>query len=92
MTDYNKALNDPSSVYKFPREVLNDSSLSKEQKQKVLHQWEYDARELLVADEENMSGEGGNMLQHILEALHQIDPKYDASHSASTKQGGGEID
>lgn len=92
MTDYVKALNDPSSVYRFPREVLSDASLSKEQKQKVLHQWEYDARELLVADEENMGGDSGNMLQRILEALHQIDPKYDSTHSASTKQGGGEID
>ncbi len=92
MTDFIKALHDPSSVYGFPREVLHDTSLSEEQKRKILHQWEYDARELLVADEENMAGESANLLQRVLEALHQIDPNYDSTHSHSTKQGGGEVD
>jgi hypothetical protein len=92
MTDFTKALSDPSAIYRYPDEVIGDNSLNKDQKTKILHQWEYDARELLVADEENMAGEGGSMLQRILEALHQIDPQYDSTHSASTKQGGGEID
>ena len=56
MTDFNKALHDPSAVYPEPKDVLTDDTLDKSQKLRVLHQWEYDAREMMVADEENMAG------------------------------------
>lgn len=92
MTDFNKALKDPTVFYHLPRDVLEDPSLTKEQKIKVLQQWEYDARELLVATEENMVGsKDGGLLDRVLEALHAIDPEYDsAAHPAPNKQGAPE--
>ncbi len=74
-TKYEKALLDPTSVYRTPMEVVNDRMLTKEQKIKVLQQWEYDAKELQTAEEENMlelSDEKGSMLSRVLDALHTL--------------------
>ena len=56
MVDVEKALVDPALVFKTPEEVLADSELSREQKIKILRRWEYDVRELQVAEEEGMEG------------------------------------
>jgi len=69
MTDIDKALRDPSSVYHFPREVLEDGSLDDSQKLAILQRWEMDARELLIAEEENMGGDGPSMLSRVHRAL-----------------------
>lgn len=74
-TKYEKALLDPTSVYRTPMEVVTDRMLTKEQKIKVLQQWEYDAKELQTAEEENMvelTEEKGSMLSRVLEALHSL--------------------
>lgn len=75
MTNLEKALLNPTSVYQLPKEVLVDDSLSREEKIKVLRQWEYDARNLQTADEENMpeSEEEGSMLNRVLRALHSLE-------------------
>lgn len=88
MTNLQKALFDPMGLYKEPQDVLLDETLSKEEKLKVLKQWEYDARELMVAEEENMPGDSSNMLQRVLAAIHALDPKYDATRGSATKHGG----
>jgi hypothetical protein len=51
-----KALSNPSSVFKRPRDVLDCSDLSRDEKEAVLKQWELDARLLQVATEEGMTG------------------------------------
>jgi hypothetical protein len=56
MVDVEKALLDPSLVFKTTEEVLASNELSREQKIKILHRWEYDVRELEVAEEEGMRG------------------------------------
>jgi hypothetical protein len=76
------------SVYANPSDVFEDSSLTREQKIKVLRRWEYDARELAVAEEENMTGGPPNMLSEILHALHRLDADIDREKSAPNKQGG----
>lgn len=65
---------DPTMFYKKPDEVLSDNSLSKEQKLEVLKRWEYDAKELEVADDENMaaSNNGANILDEVLEAIKKL--------------------
>ena len=72
MTCVETALADPSSVYKEPAEVLLDKELTKEQKLEVLRQWEFDAREILMADEENMVGDSPSMLHRVLEAIESL--------------------
>lgn len=72
MIDYDKALLDPSAIFKHPSEVLADTDLSKQQKIKILEQWAYDAKEIETADSENMQGESASMLHRIMECLQQL--------------------
>ncbi len=72
MTYIEKALADPSSVYKVPKEVLSDTELTEDQKLEVLRQWEFDAREILMADEENMVGDSPSMLHRVLECIDKL--------------------
>ena len=73
MTKLEQALHDPGSVYRFPRDVLADEVLSKEQKRQILNQWLVDAKNLAVADEENMAGDGPTMLSRVLHCLTLLD-------------------
>ena len=73
MTDVHKAIRDPSSVYQLPSDVLKDDSLSHDDKLKILRQWEYDAKEILRADEENMVGNTDSMLCRVLQAIRELE-------------------
>jgi hypothetical protein len=90
MIDVKKALTNPSTVFKEPQEVVETSDLSREQKIEVLRRWEYDARELQVADEEGMAPAEPQpvILDAILNALRSLGAAADVEHSAPTKQGG----
>ena len=88
MTDIEKAMLDPTTVFQTPEEVLLREDMSREQKIEVLRRWEYDARELEVAEEENMGGHQPDILDEIYRALHALDSWLDTEHSAPTKQGG----
>ena len=87
MTDFDRAMRDPRFCFNEPSDVLADNTLSKEQKISVLKQWEYDARELSVAEEENMPSAGGetpNMLSRIHIALRQLG--VESTESTDSKQ------
>jgi hypothetical protein len=88
MTDIEKALLNPSSVFSTPEEVLEAKDLSRDQKIEILRSWEYDARQLQVAEEENMVGPRINMLDRILNALRRLDAELNLDKSAPTKNGG----
>lgn len=88
MINFQKALLDPTSVFKTPEEVVACPMLTKEQKIKILRRWEYDARELEVAQEENMRTNQPDILDVILKALSLLGAKNCKEHSAPTKQGG----
>jgi hypothetical protein len=88
MTDVKKAMLDPTAVFQTPSEVLAQTDLSRQEKIEVLRRWEYDARELEVAEEENMQGVQPDILDEIYRALHDLDADLDPDHSAPTKQGG----
>ncbi len=84
-----RALTDPAAVFDAPQEVLEHAELQAEQKIEILKRWEYDARELQVAEEENMQGkDNSNLLDRVLDALHQLKDGPDLEHSPPTKQGG----
>jgi hypothetical protein len=88
MVDIDKALVDPALVFKAPEEVVADNELSREQKIKILHRWEYDVRELQVAEEEGMEGPQPVTLDVVLRALRALGAPADTERSAPTKQGG----
>ena len=72
--DFDKAMRDPQRCFQEPANVVKDKTLSKEQKIKILKQWEYDAREQSVAEEENMpSGpDESYMLNRVKQALREL--------------------
>lgn len=76
MSRFDKALLNPTSVYNLPMEVVNDNALTREQKIQILERWEYDARELQIAEEENMpeltTDPHGSMFSRVLDALHAL--------------------
>lgn len=67
-----KAYINPSKVFDSPSDVCNSEGLTLEQKKKILDQWEYDAKQLHVAEKENMPGPKLKLLQQVLEAKKQI--------------------
>ncbi|MGI9535119.1 MAG: hypothetical protein ACR2NW_09220, partial [Thermodesulfobacteriota bacterium] len=80
MVEIKRALLDPSSVFKSPGEVIKDKDLTRDQKIEILRRWEYDAIELQVAEEENMQGQNGKILDEILNALREIKADYETQH------------
>ncbi len=86
--DIEKAMFDPGSVFDHPVDVFDEQSLTREQKIRLLKRWEYDARELSVAEEENMTGGPPNMLGEILQVLQRLDVEIDTGNSSPTKHGG----
>ena len=91
MIDLERALLVPSIVFKTPEEVLQSEELSREQKIEILRRWEYDARELQVAEEENMVGSNSDILDQIMRALLRLDEQAEMERlerSGSSKQGG----
>lgn len=88
MTDLKKAKLDPSTVYNKPEDVLGDDTISRGDKIEILRVWEYDAREIMVAEEENMPSANSILLDEILAALDKLDAGPESKKSAPTKQGG----
>jgi hypothetical protein len=87
MVDFEKALVDPALIFKNPSEVLQNSELSRGQKIQILQRWEYDVRELQVAEEESMRGPQSVSLDAVLNALRSLGAE-NKERSAPTKQGG----
>lgn len=88
MIDYDKALLDPASVFGTPDKVIAEGSLTREQKIDILLRWEYDARELEVATEENMGGAKPSCLDKVLKALNDLGYDPDYVPEPPTKHGG----
>lgn len=86
--NYQKALQSPTSVFMKPEHVLNQKGLNREQKIQILRRWEYDARELQVAEEENMGGGPPDQLQQVRRALNQLNAGGGLEQTPPTKQGG----
>lgn len=87
--DFNEAKLNPSAVFDHPADVVAEATLTQEQKVEVLRQWEYDAREMEVAEEENMRGGDAQVkLGDVLQALDEIAPNRENGDSSPNKQGG----
>ena len=86
MIDVKQAMLDPTSVFKDPTEVVSDENLSRDQKIEILRRWEYDARQLEVAEEEaGMAVRRPDMFDRVLQALHTLGAELDTEHTPPTK-------
>ncbi len=86
MIDVKQAMLDPTSVFKDPTDVVADENLSRDQKIEILHRWEYDARELEVAEEEaGMAVLQPDMFDRVIQALHTLGVELDTEHTPPTK-------
>jgi len=70
--DVARARLDPGAVFATPEEVRDHPRLSLQEKADILRRWEYDARELSVAEEEGMGGGEASLLDRIEAALHAL--------------------
>jgi len=79
------ALDDPASVFSTPADVVQSAQVSRALKIEILRRWEYEARSLEVAQEENMMGGTGSRLAEVLDALHALGET--SLSGATNKQG-----
>ena len=71
-----------------PSELIARDDLSSGEKVAILHQWEFDLREQMVAEEENMPPSGGSSvtLDEVLSALRSLGAK-SRFRDVTTKHG-----
>ncbi len=86
--DFEYAKLNPAQVFDSPTAVATCSELETSEKIEILRQWEYDARELQVAAEENMGEGPGKLLDDVLAALHLVGADMNTEDTPPTKQGG----
>ena len=86
MIDVIKAMLDPTMVFEDPMNVVANVELTRDQKIEILRRWEYDARQLEVAEEEaGMAVRRPDMFDRVVQALHALDVKRDVEHTPPTK-------
>jgi hypothetical protein len=83
--DVEAATVNPADHFGDPAEVQHSSSLSRSQKLKILKQWELDARQLSVAEEENMAGGEESMVGRVRRAILALGGEH--MEGGSTKLG-----
>lgn len=84
MTDsvVDKAIADASKVFATPMAVVDATDLSRDEKIKILKNWELDARRLVSSGDENMAqerGPGRSRLPEVQAALRALDVDPSAS-------------
>ena len=83
--DLQKMLRDPAAVFQKPRDVLDHPGLTRDERLAILRQWERDARELSVGEEEGMGGGEESLLARVRLAIAQLGEKLPSG--AATKHG-----
>ncbi len=86
MIDVKSAMLDPTMVFEDPLDVVANDELTRDQKIEILRRWEYDARQLEIAEEEaGMAVRRPEMFDRVLQALHTLGVKRDIEHTPPTK-------
>jgi outer membrane lipoprotein SlyB len=70
--DLERALLDPTAVFRLPEDVPKRQDFSDEQKAAILRRWAYDARELEVAEDEGMRDGEPDLLDRVLRTLDEL--------------------
>ncbi|WP_420566367.1 hypothetical protein [Thalassobaculum sp.] len=73
----------PYEYFPDPMAVARDDRLGKEEKLSILKSMEADARELEIADEENMGGGEQHSLASVRRAVRAVDPEAAARSEAA---------
>ncbi|MBN9344318.1 MAG: hypothetical protein BGO76_03080 [Caedibacter sp. 38-128] len=73
MVTLKQAILDPKSSFGTPQEVMGASNFSLDEKIIILKLWAYDAEQLEIAEEENMTGTDDDMLKHIIDCLSTLE-------------------
>ncbi|MFQ5551877.1 MAG: hypothetical protein ACE5FJ_11640, partial [Gemmatimonadales bacterium] len=77
---------DPTMVFEDPMDVVANNELTRDQKIEILRRWEYDARQLEIAEEEaGMAVRRPEMFDRVLQALHTLGVERDIEHTPPTK-------
>jgi hypothetical protein len=78
--------------FRRPAEILEAGDIGKAEKIRLLRQWEADLRALLVASEENMSGDGqgwaAERLRQVRGALDALGVEAEEAAGVPNKAGG----
>ena len=86
MIDVKKAMLAPTMVFEDPKDVVANDELTRDQKIEILRRWEYDARQLEIAEEEaGMAVRRPEMFDLVLQALHTLGVARDIEHTPPTK-------
>ena len=67
--DLERALNDPADLFESPDAVVRHPALTREQKIRILNNWQLDASRLEGSEGEGMRGEDAPMLRRVRLAL-----------------------
>ncbi len=67
--DLERALNDPAGLFGDPDAVVHHPALTREQKLRILNNWQLDASRLEGSEGEGMMGEDAPMLHRVRVAL-----------------------
>lgn len=70
--DYHQALKNPKLIFPQPDAVLQEKSLSREEKRDILKSWEADAIRLQTSENEGFSGGEQSELDAVEEALEVL--------------------
>jgi hypothetical protein len=84
---FQDAINDPAEVYGTPERVLADPRLDREGKRAILKAWERDARALIRAADEAMTGGESDLLGRVLKALRAVSRDDRADNGTVTALG-----
>ena len=86
MIDVKMAMLAPTMVFEDPMDVVANDELTRDQKIEILRRWEYDARQLEIAEEEaGMAVRRPEMFDLVLQALHTLGVERDIEHTPPTK-------
>lgn len=85
--DLNKALTNPSSIFRHPADVVDSRELGTSDKTRILKQWELDARLLQVAAEEGMNDGEHSLFADVKKAQQRLDAPSLREGGPATKVG-----
>ena len=80
----NEKLDRPAEHFASPADIVNDATLSNEEKEKALNTWEQDARQIMTASNEGMEGhtpDDRSRLGEVIRAKEKIGAKPQGKHA-----------
>jgi hypothetical protein len=85
---------DPERFFRAPNDVIRDRRFTDPERLEILQSWERNARALMVADDEGMTGGEPPHLKPVVAARMEIEKKVpgETVYRESSKYGGGPVE